>query len=135
MFVVLDTNQAYVTACVSEEVIGQLRVGDAGIFYPERGSRGSFGTEITDIGTVGIRTLDTLYVASVHGGELAVRGNERNELVPISGTYKVRMKVSGLTYIPSRVIRGSVKIFGISESFFVKIKRKVIAALRRESGF
>lgn len=135
VFAVLDASQAYVTAYVAEEVIGRLTVGDAGVFYPEKGNWGSFSVEITDIDTVGIRVLDTLYVASVHGGELAVRGNDRNELVPISGTYKVRMKVIELGYKPGQVIRGSVKIFGASESFFVKIKRKVVALLRRESGF
>jgi len=135
VFAVIDRENPHVTAYVSEQDVGQLKVGATGSFYPENANWSPVGIRIVDIEAVGIRYLDSLYPASIYGGDLAVRETRDKELVPVTATYKVRLKIEGNKNLPPHVIRGTCLMYGRSESFVGKVGRQLIALYHKESGF
>ena len=135
VFAIIDRDRPHATAYVSEQDVGRLKVGAAGRFYPENANWGPVRIRIFDIEAAGIRYLDSLYPASTHGGNLAVRETGEKGLVPVTATYKVRLKIEGKSNLPNHVIRGTALINGERESLVGKVGRQLMAIYHRESGF
>jgi len=130
-----NQNDTYVMAYLAEKYVSRIAVGQEGKFYPERGNWPPVTVKITEIDPMGINRLDTLYPASLYGGELAVRSNKTGELVPVSGTYRVRLSVSDTFHVQERIIRGEIAIEGAAESLLAGVWRPFVFMLRREGGF
>lgn len=131
----LERNDLTVIAYVEEADLARLKPGFKGRFYPERGHFPPLDVEIVEIETMAIKTLDALYSASLFGGDVAVRKNSQNELIPVISTYQLRLKLLNKPENLQRVMRGTAVLEGNAESFFIRAKNRIYAVLRRESGF
>jgi putative peptide zinc metalloprotease protein len=131
----LDENDLTVVAYIEEAYLSRLKLGFKGRFYPEKGNFTPLNVEIIEIESMAIKSLDALYSASLFGGDVAVRKNAQDELIPVISTYQIRLKLLNKPAKLERVMRGTAVLEGESESFFMRTKNRIYAVLRRESGF
>lgn len=132
---VVDYHSSLLTAYVDESDLARLSVGASAMFYSESGQLAVLPASLKEIEPVGIQALESLYPASLFGGALAVRENERHELIPVSGTYRVRLALDSIPAPPAQVIRGTVVIRAESRSLYDQLCDSLGAFFRRESGF
>ncbi|WP_211826937.1 HlyD family efflux transporter periplasmic adaptor subunit [Kistimonas asteriae] len=132
---VLDRERPQLIGYLDESALMRIRPGMAGFFYPEKGHWSPIPITVDDVEARAIRELDSLYSASLFGGDLAVRENRDRELIPVKGTYRVFFSLPDGSVLPERVLRGAVVINGVSESLVAGWWRKAVTVLHRESGF
>jgi putative peptide zinc metalloprotease protein len=134
LLAVLNTQALTVVAYIAEDDLARLQIGARGRFYPEKGNFPPVAVELVEIEKMATRSLDALYQASLFGGDVAVRKNKQDELVPVISQYELRLKLTSPITV-QRVMRGTVILEGEAESFFSHVKNRFYALLRRESGF
>lgn len=134
LLAVLDSHDLTVVAYIEEDYLSRIKLGLHGRFYPEKGNFPAVEVELIEIEKMATRSLDALYQASLFGGDVAVRKNKQEELVPVISHYQIRLKLNSPLVLP-RVMRGTVILTGEPESFFSRAKNRLYAVLRRESGF
>ncbi len=132
---VLKENDLTVVAYIEEAYLSRLKPGVKGRFYPEKGHFPPLEVEVMEIDSIAIKSLDALYSASLFGGDVAVRKNNQDELIPVISTYQLKLKLLNKPEKLERVMRGTAVLEGAPESFFMRLKNQVYAVLRRESGF
>ena len=62
--------------------LDQVDVQQTALFIPDEPEIDTVEAKVSQIEDANIQKLDSLYFASTYGGEIAVRENEKNELVP-----------------------------------------------------
>ncbi len=132
---ILDKTELEVIAYLQEEYLSRVKVGVKGYFYPERGNFPVIEVEVKEIESMSIRAMDALYSASLFGGDVAVRENDKKELLPVISVYKIRLKLSEPVDDLQRVRRGTVVLEGTAESLVKRVQKIAYALFRRESGF
>jgi putative peptide zinc metalloprotease protein len=132
---VLSHEAAYVIAYVSEHHLSRIKAGFSGRFYPEDPQLQPLKVTLLDIDQMGIRYLDSLYMASTYGGDIAVREKQGEHIIPVESFYKIRLKINSSTEIPTRILRGVVRLEGETESFYQRAKRYLTAVFIREASF
>lgn len=132
---VVDHTQPKLTAFVDESELGRLSIGAAARFYAENEQVEALDLTLSEIEPIGIQALDSLYPASLFGGGLAVRESEQHELIPVSGTYRIKLALAPELSAPAQVVRGTVVIQAESRSVFNQLCDALGAFFRRESGF
>lgn len=135
LFAVLDNTQLEFTAYYEEQQLSKVLIGARGVFYPEEPAQGSFQVEVADIDSIGESELDNLYMASLFGGNIAVREGENRELLTIKSIHKVKLNSIGEMQTPNQVLRGVVVLDTEGYSLFTNIYRLLHQVLRRELGF
>ncbi|MBF0471778.1 MAG: HlyD family efflux transporter periplasmic adaptor subunit [Gammaproteobacteria bacterium] len=130
-----DPERVEITAYLPESDITRLRLQQKGLFYPDGGGFEPFEVEVTEIEDLGLDEILQPMVASLFGGRVAVRENSSGEMIPVTATYRVQLQPSAQRSEPLRQLRGTVVVNGVTESFFSRSYRKVVAILVRESGF
>ncbi len=121
---------------VSEQNLWRLKEGNAGKFIPEDPARPTFEVQLHSIDAIGTTKLEDDYLSSSYGGDIAVQKKEDEGNHTVTGQYRLVMsakdnsKVSAL----SSTLRGSVHLYGQSESMASAIARQVMSVLIRESG-
>ena len=128
------TGQIVVQAVASEDAAAVLAIGQSGHFVPEDGLRNSIDVEVSEISSVNIHHFDRLYLASVYGGDVAVRQNAAGTLSPIASVFAVRLSAKSPLAL-TRVERGTVVINARPRSFARRLFDGAAAILVRESGF
>lgn len=117
-----------------EREVTRLTLNQPARFFPDDPKRQPVDGRLVEIGEADINRFDTLYLASIYGGPIAVRRDEKGELVPESSVYPLRLAV--LDPIPSdQVVRGVVHVEGARRSFAKRFYDLVASVLIKESGF
>lgn len=120
---------------LAEADIHRLRVGDAGLFYPEAGSPGALKLVVENIDTDATHELAEGLLASTRGGALPVREHAK-ALVPEHALYRVVLRVQAAEpSVMLPVLRGQVVIHGEAQSWLASYLRAGLAVLWREAGF
>ncbi len=132
---VLDQTHPQLIGYLDESALMRVQSGMTGFFYPQKGRWSPIPVMVEEVETRAIRELDSLYSASLFGGDLAVRETQDRELIPVKGTYRVFFNLPEDSVLPERVLRGAIVINGVSESLVTGWWRKAVAVLQRESGF
>lgn len=133
---VISHEPSYVTAYVSEHNLSRLKDGSQGYFYSNDGLISPLKVEMLSIDPMAIRELNSMYMASVFGGDIAVRDNNRNNNnIPVESTYKIHLKFMSENLIPQRVIRGNIVLKGEKVSFYQRIKRHLSTVFIKEAEF
>ncbi len=135
LLAILEKDEFEVIAYLQEEYLSRLDIGVKGYFYSERGNFPVVSVELMEIEGISVRAMNSLYSASLFGGNVAVRENNEKELLPVISVYKIRLKLSEPLSDLQRVRRGTVVLQGDSKSFFKRIQNSFYALFRRESGF
>ena len=89
---------------------------------------------VVEVEAVGEAHLDSPYLASVFGGPIAVREDDRGRLVPETAVYRVILAPDAAG-APERVVVGTARVEADPVSPIGRLWRTVAAVLIRESGF
>jgi putative peptide zinc metalloprotease protein len=129
-----DDSELLLRAYVAEQDLFRLQVGMKAVFYPQAGGWPQFALQVTEIDQVAVRELDNLYVASVFGGELAVRKKANGQLATVQSVYQVNLRTIEAGVELPQVMRGVVVITGEPLSLLSRLVRWLTQTLVRESG-
>jgi len=132
---VVSREKGVVESYISEGDLQRVQVGQRGIFYPSDIGRKHFEIVVKAIDNGSTKQLDEPYLASTHGGPIAVRKNAEEELVPQAPIYRMELVPVAEGLGPEQVLAGTVTIEGERESVISYLARKVVSVLIRESGF
>jgi putative peptide zinc metalloprotease protein len=132
---IIENTRYSVIGYVEEADIGHLEVGGKGRFYPEGGDIKPFPVAIEKIDKVGTRELKVEELASIYGGEIAVREGEEKKLIPEQGIYRVTMVNEDALEEIHTTVRGRLSLTTQAESIAEKLWRFSVIALVRESGW
>jgi len=121
---------------VDENNLGRLALSQHALFIPDDTMIDSIHAQVSELEYSNVSNLDVPYFASIFGGEIAVRQDKDNHLVPETSVYRVKLDIQGeSTQHPTQVIRGIVHVEGESKSFARRVYEIIAAALVRGSGF
>jgi putative peptide zinc metalloprotease protein len=123
-----------VEAYLDEADLRRVAAGQSGSFFAEADSRIEVPLRVTEVARASTRVLVEPVLASVNGGPINVRQTKQNELIPDQTLFRAMLAPSGDADPPTRILRGHVVIRGEPQSLAVRIWRKALAVLVRESG-
>ena len=110
-------------------------LGQSARFIPLDLTRPSVGAHVTEIAEVDEREFMVPYLASVYGGDVPVRKDEKGRLKPEVSVYRVRLSLDDAMTSPNQILPGHVQIEGQPSSVAKRAWDQVAATLVRESGF
>jgi putative peptide zinc metalloprotease protein len=126
--------RGYITA----DDLVRLKAGNAGAFIPEDPRRSAFDVRLSEIGAVGVQTIDIAALASPYGGKVETWPQSKTgELTPVNASHLVMLDVTGSIpdrNVPEQVLRGTVRVDARPESLLSRVTRHVLRVLVRESG-
>jgi putative peptide zinc metalloprotease protein len=131
---ILDPNERVIIAYLQEEDLSRVSEGVAGRFFPENVEFGVKDVVIRTIDFGGSTELDKLYLASLFGGDIAVRENDSGGLTMIRSYYRIELELQDERNAP-HVVRGTVIIDGQRTSLFSQMRRRFVSVFFRETGF
>jgi putative peptide zinc metalloprotease protein len=123
-----------VQGLAAEDQATALLVGQSGRFIPEDAFADAIDIQVTDISTINLRELDQPYLASIFGGEVAVKKDAAGKLTPTTALFSVRCAPVEPIAV-SRKTRGTLVIEAQARSFIGRWVDGALALLIRESGF
>ena len=116
--------------------LARLEISQDALFIPDDVTRDSISVEVSELEYSNITNLDVPYFASTFGGEIAVRQDARNHLVPETSVYRIKLLINDKKkQTPNQVVRGIVHVEGEPKSFANRVYETVAAVLIRGSGF
>ena len=120
---------------VSEIDVWRIAPGARGYFVPNETPRARIAVVLDEIAPAGAPAIDIAEVMSIHGGGVAVEEDRTRRQVPVSAQYLVTLNPAAGLQNNDRVVRGTVVLRGMAESFAVRTWRQVTNILIRETGF
>jgi len=129
----LDPASQLVEAYIAEADLGRVHAGAEATFYPDNGDP-PIPLTVTEVGTAPVRNLETLELASIYGGGVAVRKDTTNKLVPETAIYRATLTPQRTApRIPTR-LRGAAVIDGDRASLLGRIYHRAVALIVREAN-
>jgi len=122
-----------IIAYANERDLGRLKVGMQAYFLPETLAFEASNLEITGIAESATRSLDQLYLASLFGGDIAVREDADGRLPTQHSLYKINLDAPALQ--TSTVQRGTCVITAERSSLLERIYRSFFATAVNEAAF
>lgn len=128
---------------VGEGDFDRLKPGAAARFHPDDPLRARRDARVRSVDPVSVTVLDVPALASLHGGPVAVEGQNspasagganRSALAPVEAVYRIAFDVSGKDG-PAHVTRGVARVEGEARSLAQRFWRMAAAVLIRETGF
>ncbi len=132
---IVNMGVSHIVGYVEDDEIRMIKPGTHGIFYAENPSLPSERVRVCDVANVNTSVLDLSYLASVHGGEIAVEPDSNRRLIPLKGIYRVTAELLNGSPSSDMVLRGTVQLEAQPESLLMRGLRRVWAVIIRESGF
>ncbi|MDD5581089.1 MAG: HlyD family efflux transporter periplasmic adaptor subunit [Methylobacter sp.] len=127
-------NAYQIEAFLAEDHLEQVKPGAQADFYPEQLDWPGIPCQIMRIDNAAALQLSPVF-ASRYNGSIAIRGNNKDILVPETSVYRVWLQPMETGAPINRAIKGNVLIDGKARSIASSIWRQVSAVLIRESGF
>ena len=131
----VDERQAEIESFVPVDELAFIQVGQSARFIPLDLTRPSVGAHVTQIAEVDEREFMVPYLASVYGGDVPVRKDDKGRLKPEISVYRVRLSLDDAMTSPDQILPGHVQIEGQPSSAAKRAWDQVAATLVRESGF
>jgi putative peptide zinc metalloprotease protein len=129
--VLIDPVDAVVEAYVAEVDLQRLKEGAPAHFVLPGGA--TLTLRLQAIAHASTRVLEPQELASVHGGPIAVRRDQKGELSPERAVYRVLLAVDGGAPVLRREV-GYVAIEAPAESVAQVLYRRMVALVRREAS-
>jgi putative peptide zinc metalloprotease protein len=123
-----------IEAFLAEDHLGQVQPGATANFYPEQLDWPGIPCRIVRIDNAAALQLPPVFT-SRYNGSIAIRGNDKDALVPETSVYRVWLQPMENGEPINRAIKGNVLIDGKPESIISSLWRQVAAVFIRESGF
>jgi putative peptide zinc metalloprotease protein len=115
--------------------LAQVKVDQEATFIPDEPELDTIEARVAEIEDANIQVMETLYFASIYGGDVAVREDDDKELVPEESLYRINFEPLNVQQTIPRVVRGEMHIRGEPRSFAFRTYDLIAAVLIRESGF
>lgn len=131
----VDESHATIDSFVPVDELAYVEVGQAARFIPLDLTRPSVKARVTEIAEVDEREFMVPYLASVYGGDVPVRKDDKGRLKPEVSVYRVRLGLDEPLPQPDQVLVGHVQIEGQPSSVVRQAWDRMVAVMIRESGF
>ena len=130
--ILFDPKDPVVEAYVEEGDIARFAPGATATFYPGDGTA-TLRLSVVSVSPTSARTLESADLASVYGGQLAVRKDASGRLVPEHAVYRVLLHPTEPVPLTRRQ-PGNVTIDGDRISPLRRLYERAVAVVVRESG-
>lgn len=127
--------QSRVEAYVGDDVLDRIAEGMQARFVPESLNWQPVDCTVQEIDRVNIGAIDKPALASVYGGPVAVKADNRQGLVPVAATFRIRLGNCTPNLHAPIELRGTVLIETAWTNPLTLLARRVMAVLNREMGF
>ncbi|MEK6787010.1 MAG: HlyD family efflux transporter periplasmic adaptor subunit [Nitrospirota bacterium] len=131
----VDDRQVEIESFVPVNELAYVTVGQPARFVPLDLTRPSVEAHVTQIAEVDEREFMVPYLASVYGGDVPVRKDDKGRLKPEVSVYRVRLSLDDAKTSPDHILAGHVQIEGQPSSIAQRAWDQVVATVVRESGF
>jgi putative peptide zinc metalloprotease protein len=131
---VIDPAGEELHALAPETDVGYLRSGQSARFIPEGAERPSVKAEVVEIRVIDESSFTVPYLASLYGGEVAVREDANHRLRPETSVYRITLRLAEPAPRWNQAVRGTVLVDGPRISFAQRIWEKGFRILIRESS-
>ena len=131
----VDERQVEIEGFVPVDELAYVEVGQPARFVPLDLTRPSVEARVTQIAEVDEHEFMVPYLASVYGGDVPVRKDDKGRLKPEVSVYRVRLSLDDAMAHPDQILPGHVQIEGQPSSIAKRAWDQVVATLVRESGF
>ncbi len=131
----IDPNHVEIEGVVGADELVYLDQGLAARFIPADLTRPSVEARVVEIADVDEHDFTVPYLASIYGGGIPVRKDEKGRLRPELSVYRVRLQVEEKGLAVDQAVVGHVHIVGQPSSLAKRAWDHTIAVLLRESGF
>jgi len=115
--------------------IQRITNSSIGKFVPDDLTRPSIEVKLDTIAYAAVPVIEIATLASVHGGDVAVEFNDRQQLIPLDAQYLVEAKPREVIQSPEQVVLGIIELNGIAQSFASRTWNQIGKILIREVGF
>ncbi len=131
---VVSQDAALIEAYVGERQVAAIAPGQTVRFFPHRPDRAVISGEVVAVDRSPQKQLSRPLLASVHGGDLAVKQDQHGSLVAQDAVFRVIVKPVGGTPKPDAVVHGSVRIETGLRFVVENFVYRILSVLIRESG-
>jgi putative peptide zinc metalloprotease protein len=131
----VNDRQVEIESFVPVDELAYVTVGQPARFVPLDLTRPSVEAHVTQIAEVDEREFMVPYLASVYGGDVPVRKDDKGRLKPEVSVYRVRLSLDDAKTSPDHILAGHVQIEGQPSSIAQRAWDQVVATVVRESGF
>jgi putative peptide zinc metalloprotease protein len=131
----VDERRMEVESFVPVDELAYVETGQRARFIPLDLTVPAVEAHVTEIAEVDEREFMVPYLASVHGGDVPVRKDDKGRLKPEVSVYRVRLSLDEAVPQADQVLAGRVHIEGRPSSLAKRIWGQAVAILVRESGF
>ena len=131
----IDATQVQIEGLVPVDELAYVEVGQSARFIPLDLTRPSIEAHVTEIAEVDEREFAVPYLASIYGGDVPVRKDDKGRLRPEVSVYRVLLQVDQTDEPVQQAVVGHVQIEGQSSSLARRAWDRTVAVLIRESGF
>jgi len=121
---------------VGEQNVFRFGVGTAARFVPDDPDMPILDAKVSQVAQASSQQLDEPYLAMQFGGSIAVEEARKDELRPIQAAYAVALQLSNTQqkFAPQKAVRGVAILSGQPQSFYARVKLRVLKVLVRELG-
>ena len=132
----INNQKSTVEGYVPEADLPHITPGMTGRFYPENSELPVVQVTLKHLDRTNRPILDDPYLASLFGGAIAVRRDEKGRLITEQAMYRLQFNTESTTEsMRKQVWRGTVRLDGQPRNLFSRAWRSVIMVLIRESEF
>lgn len=131
---IIDPTELILKGVVRESDLGRVAPAYIARFVPDDVTRAGIDAHVIEVQHSNLAHLDLPYLASVYGGDVAVRQDGQGNLVPETSVYRLALSVDGEHPNPDSVIRGVAQIEGERMSFARRAYEVIAAAFVRGSA-
>lgn len=131
---VVDPAGEELHALALETDVDFLHPGQSARFIPEGVDRPSVAAHVVEIRDADETSFSVPYLASLYGGDIAVREDAGHKLTPDTSVYRITLRLTGPSPQWNQAVRGTVLVDGPRISFAQRAWEKSLRVLIRESG-
>jgi putative peptide zinc metalloprotease protein len=131
---VVDPAGEELHALAPETDVGYLHEGQSARFIPQGVDRPALEAQVTEIRDIDESSFTVPYLASLYGGDVAVREDGHRKLKPETSVYRVTLRLVDAPPRWNQAVRGTVLVKGPRISIAQRLWRQSARVLIRESG-
>ncbi len=131
----VDAGHAEIESLVPVDELAYVGVGQSARFIPADLTRPSVEAQVTEVAQVDEKDISVPYFASIFGGDMAVRKDDKGRLKSEGSVYRVRLNLRGTIQNADQAVTGHVQIQGQPSSLVNRAWGHIMAVLIKESGF